>query len=77
MFTRCVSAITAALERGTPLAEVLRAQAEDARSEAKRDLLEAAGKKEVAMLMPLVFLILPTTVLFAIYPGLFVLQAGF
>lgn len=77
IFTRCVSAITAALERGTPLAEVLRAQAEDARSEAKRDLLESAGKKEVAMLVPLVFLILPTTVLFAIYPGLFVLQAGF
>lgn len=77
IFTRCVSAITAALERGTPLAEVLRAQAEDARSEAKRDLLESAGRKEVAMLVPLVFLILPTTVLFAIYPGLFVLQAGF
>jgi len=77
MLTRCVEAITAALERGTPLAEVLRAQATDARTEAKRDLLESAGKKEVAMLVPLVFLILPTTVLFAIYPGIFVLQSGF
>jgi len=77
MLTRCIEAITASLERGTPLAEVLRAQAADARAESKRDLLESAGKKEVAMMVPLVFLILPTTVLFAIYPGVFVLQSGF
>lgn len=75
--SRCIDAITTALERGTPLAEVLRAQASDSRAEAKRDLLEAAGKKEVAMLVPLVFLILPCTVLFAIFPGVFVLQSGF
>ena len=29
------------------------------------------------MLVPLVFLILPVTVLFAVYPGLLVLQVGF
>ncbi len=74
--TRCVEQITGALERGTPLAEVLRAQAQDARDDAKRDLLEIAGKKETAMLVPLVFLILPVTILFAIFPGLFVLQFG-
>ena len=76
-FTRAVDQMTGALERGTPLSEVLRAQAQDARDEAKRDLLETAGKKEVAMLVPLVFLILPMTILFAIYPGIFVLQVGF
>jgi tight adherence protein C len=75
--TRCVEQITGALERGSPLAEVLRAQAQDAREESKRGLLESAGKKEVAMLVPVVFLILPLTVVFAIYPGIFVLQAGF
>jgi tight adherence protein C len=75
--TRCVDAIGSALERGTPLAEVLRAQAADAREVGKRELLESAGKKEVAMLVPLVFLLLPITVLFAIYPGVFVLQSGF
>ena len=73
---RCVEQVTGALERGTPLAEVLRAQAQDAREDAKRDLLEIAGKKEVAMLFPLVFLILPVTIVFAIYPGIFVLQFG-
>jgi tight adherence protein C len=72
-----VDQITGALERGTPLSEVLRAQAQDGRDEAKRELLEVAGKKEVAMLVPLVFLILPTTIVFAIFPGIFVLQMGF
>ncbi|MCY7325437.1 MAG: type II secretion system F family protein [Microbacteriaceae bacterium] len=74
---RAVEQVVGALERGTPLAEVLRAQAQDARDEAKRDLLESAGKKEVAMLVPLVFLILPITIVFAIFPGIFVLQLGF
>jgi tight adherence protein C len=74
--TRCVEQVIGALERGTPLAEVLRAQAQDARDDAKRELLEVAGKKEVAMLVPLVFLILPVTIVFAIYPGIFVLQLG-
>jgi tight adherence protein C len=76
-FTRCVEQIVGALERGTPLVEVLRAQAQDVRDDSKRALLETAGKKEVAMMVPLVFLILPTTVAFAIFPGVIVLQMGF
>lgn len=76
-FTRCVDQILGALDRGSPLSEVLQAQAQDAREESKRELLELAGKKEVAMLFPLVFLILPITVAFAIFPGIFVLQVGF
>jgi tight adherence protein C len=75
--TRCIEQITGALERGTPLADVFRAQAQDSREDAKRTLIEVAGKKEVAMLIPLVFLILPTTIVFAIFPGIFVLQVGF
>jgi len=76
-FTRCVDQLLGALDRGTPLVEVLRAQAQDARDEAKRRLLETAGKKEIGMLVPLVFLILPVTIAFAIFPGIVVLQAGF
>jgi tight adherence protein C len=75
--SRAIEQITGALERGTPLADVLRAQAQDARDEAKRELLELSGKKEVAMLVPLVFLILPITIAIAVFPGLFVLQLGF
>jgi tight adherence protein C len=59
-----------AVERGTPLAEVLRAQAQDVREEGRRRLMEEGGKKEIAMMIPVVFLILPVTVLFALYPGL-------
>lgn len=76
-FSRFVEQLTVALERGTPLAEVLRAQAQDSRDQGKRALLESAGRKEVAMLVPLVFLILPTTIAFAIFPGILVLQMGF
>ncbi|WP_224760638.1 type II secretion system F family protein [Salinibacterium sp. ZJ450] len=76
-FSRVVEQLTGALERGTPLVDVLRAQAQDSRDDAKRQLLEVAGKKEVAMLVPVVFLILPITVAFAIFPGIAVLQLGF
>jgi tight adherence protein C len=75
--TRTVDQLIAALERGTPLVSVLRAQAQDSREDAKRRLIEAAGRKEVAMLVPLVFLILPFTITVAIFPGLLVLQVGF
>jgi tight adherence protein C len=74
--TRAIDQIVGALDRGTPLADVLRAQAQDARENTKRELLEQAGKKEVAMLVPLVFLILPLTIVFAIFPGIAVLRVG-
>ncbi|KAB1639709.1 type II secretion system F family protein [Pseudoclavibacter terrae] len=74
---RCVEHMISALERGAPLVEVLRAQASDARELGKRELLEAAGRKEVQMLVPLIFLILPTTILFALYPAVFVLRTSF
>jgi tight adherence protein C len=67
---RFVDGILLALERGSPLAEVLRAQAADARAADRRSLLESAGRKDVAMLIPVVFFILPTVVLIAIFPGI-------
>ena len=54
---------------------MLRAQAQDARETTRRELMELAGKKEVAMMAP-VFLILPTTVMFALFPGLAALRMG-
>jgi tight adherence protein C len=67
---RFLDGVVIALERGTPLAEVLRAQAGDIRESGRRDLLAAGGRREIAMMVPVVFLILPVTVLFALYPGL-------
>ncbi|MFC0674574.1 type II secretion system F family protein [Brachybacterium hainanense] len=66
--------VAVAIERGTPLAEVLRAQAQDARETSKRDLLEAAGRREIFMLVPVVFFVLPLVIVFAIFPGLAVLE---
>lgn len=74
--TRFADGVSVAIERGSPLAEVLRAQAADARDAAKRDLMEAGGKKEIAMLVPVVFLVLPLTVLFALFPGISLLEGG-
>jgi tight adherence protein C len=69
-FSRFLQGMVVAIERGTPLAEVLRAQAVDVRELGKRTLLEAGGRKEISMMVPVVFLILPVTVLFALFPGL-------
>lgn len=71
---RFAEAIAVAVERGTPLAEVLRAQAEDVRDAGRRALMESGGRKEVAMMVPVVFLILPITVVFAVFPGLAALR---
>ncbi|MCW3494145.1 type II secretion system F family protein [Microbacterium sp. SSM24] len=74
--SRTVDQLVAAIDRGAPLAHVLHAQALDAREEAKRTLIERAGRKEIYMLVPLVFLILPLSVLFAVFPGIFMLRLG-
>jgi len=66
---RFVDGIVVAVERGTPLAEVLRGQAQDVRDAGRRAVMESGGKKEIAMMVPVVFLVLPVTVLFAIFPG--------
>jgi tight adherence protein C len=68
---RFVDGVAIAVERGTPLADVLRAQAVDVREAGKRALLETGGRKEIAMMIPVVFLVLPVTVLFALFPGFF------
>lgn len=74
--TRFTEGVAVALERGTPLADVLRAQAHDARDAGRRALVEVGGRKEVLMMVPVVFLVLPVTVVFAIFPGLWVLRVG-
>jgi tight adherence protein C len=67
---RFADGIAVAVERGTPLADVLRAQAADVRQARKRQLMETAGRKEILMMVPVIFLVLPVTILFALYPGL-------
>ncbi len=71
---RFVDGLVISLERGTPLVGVVRAQASDARAVQQQTLMEQAGRKDVIMLIPVVFLILPTVVVIALFPGLRGLQ---
>jgi tight adherence protein C len=63
-----------ALERGSPLIPVLSALVGDARNEEKVRLLRRVGKAEIALMVPVVFLLLPISVLFALFPSFVGLQ---
>ena len=66
---RFAEAMAVAVDRGTPLAAVLHAQAADAREAGRRALIESGARREVLMMVPVVFMVLPVTVLFAFWPG--------
>lgn len=65
LVARFAQGVAVAVERGTPLAEVLHAQAADVREAGRRELIEVAARREVFMMVPVVFLVLPITILFA------------
>lgn len=67
---RFAHGLAIAIERGTPLADLLNAQAADVREAGRRALIESGARREVLMMVPVVFLILPTVVVFAFWPGL-------
>jgi tight adherence protein C len=66
---RFASGMAVAIERGTPLADVLHAQAADVREAQRRSLIESGARREILMMVPVVFLVLPVTVVFAFWPG--------
>ncbi len=66
---RFAEGMAVAVERGTPLSDVLHAQAADVREAGRRALIESGARKEVLMMVPVVFMVLPITVLFAFWPG--------
>ena len=67
---RFVDAIVIAITRGAPLIDVLHSHAKEARDFQRNQILNAAGKSEIAMMIPVVFLILPISILFALWPSL-------
>jgi tight adherence protein C len=66
---RFAHGIAVAIERGTPLADVLHAQAADVREAGRRDLIERASRQEILMMLPVVFLVMPLVVVIAFWPG--------
>jgi tight adherence protein C len=69
VLARFAEGVAVAVERGTPLVDVLAAQAADVREASRRSLIESGARKEVAMMVPVVFLIMPVTLMFAFFPG--------
>ena len=67
---RFVDALVIAVSRGAPLIEVLHSHAREAREMQRNQILKAAGKSEISMMIPVVFLILPISILFALWPSL-------
>ena len=70
LIRRFVDALVTATLRGAPLVEVLTRHASEARSVQRNRVLSAAGKAEISMMIPVVFLILPISILFALWPSL-------
>ncbi len=69
--------LSVAIVRGAPISHQVAAHAQSARAELQRKLLRQAGSNETKMLIPIIFFILPITVLFAIFPSLLVLGSTF
>jgi len=70
MIRRFVDAVVTATLRGAPLIEVLSRHSVEARGNQRNRIMNAAGKAEVSMMIPVVFLILPISILFALWPSL-------
>jgi tight adherence protein C len=70
MIRRFIDAIVTATLRGAPLIEVLSRHAVEARANQRNIIMNAAGKAEISMMIPVVFLILPISILFALWPSL-------
>ena len=69
-----VDAVVLSLTRGTPVTSMLQEHAASIRDYQRRIALERAAKAEVKMMVPVVFLLLPISVLFALWPSLQQLQ---
>jgi tight adherence protein C len=67
---RFVDSLIISISRGTSLVETLTHSAYESRNQERVRLLTAAGKSEISMMIPVVFLILPISILFALYPSL-------
>lgn len=66
---RFSDAVIVGMERGSSMGQSLRSLISESRNQSKILLLRRAGKAEIALLVPVVFLILPISILFALWPS--------
>ncbi len=74
---RFCDSLAISIERGTSLIEVVGRQVEEVRQAQRIHITERANKAEVALMIPVVFLILPISILFALWPSYFALGGNF
>ena len=67
---RFIDAVITAMLRGAPIVEVLQRHAQESRTAHRNQIMTAAGKAEISMMIPVIFLILPVSMLFALWPSL-------
>ena len=67
---RFIDALVIAITRGAPVIDVLHSHAREACDFQRNRILAAASKAEISMMIPVVFLILPISILFALWPSL-------
>ncbi|MEN9305098.1 MAG: hypothetical protein RLY76_366 [Actinomycetota bacterium] len=66
---RFVTSLVLGIERGSALSPILIAQVRDSRLAQKTEVMRKAGKAEIGLMIPVVFLILPISILFALWPS--------
>lgn len=71
---RLGNSLQVAINRGSPLLQVIQNQVLSINKEIHTDLLRRSGQKEIALLIPVVFLILPISILFAVWPSIYSLN---
>jgi tight adherence protein C len=74
---RFCDSLAISVERGTPLIEVVGRQVEEVRQAQRMQIAERASKAEIQLMIPVVFLILPISILFALWPSYFALGKNF
>lgn len=76
IFAELSQKLLVSIQRGTPIAQQLDSLVQTAANLSGALILKKAGSNETKMLVPTIFLILPITVLFTVYPSLTLLQLG-
>jgi len=69
--------LAVALNNGSALTELLSDFVQSSTATVRTELLAKASKNETKMMIPMVFVILPVTVMFALYPSLALIQGSF
>jgi tight adherence protein C len=69
--------LAVALNNGSALGDLMGDFVQSSTSALRAELLIIAGRNETKMMIPMVFIILPITVMFALFPSLALIQGSF